>query len=106
MVNAYVLSFGGLLLLAGRATDLFGQRRMFIVGMVLFAVASLAGGLAQSAAMLIGARAVQGVGAAILASSGLAAMVATFPEGATALSVSGPAPPARAAPWVCSSAAC
>jgi EmrB/QacA subfamily drug resistance transporter len=81
VVNAYVLTFGGLLLLAGRATDLFGQRRIFIAGMVLFAVASLAGGLAQSAAMLIGARAVQGVGAAILASSGLAAMTATFPEG-------------------------
>jgi MFS family permease len=60
VVNAYVLTFGGLLLLAGRATDLFGQRRMFIAGMVLFAIASLAGGLAPSAAMLIDAWAVHG----------------------------------------------
>jgi EmrB/QacA subfamily drug resistance transporter len=81
VVNAYVLTFGGLLLLAGRATDLFGQRRMFTVGMILFAAASLAAGLSPSAATLIGARAIQGVGAAILASSGLAAMMATFPEG-------------------------
>ena len=63
VVNAYVLTFGGLLLLAGRATDLFGQRRMFIAGMVLFAIASLAGGLAPSAAMPIGARAVHGCSA-------------------------------------------
>jgi EmrB/QacA subfamily drug resistance transporter len=81
VLNGYVLTFGGLLLLAGRATDLFGQRRMFTIGMLLFAVASLAGGLSPTAAMLIAARAVQGVGAAVLASSGLAAMMATFPEG-------------------------
>jgi EmrB/QacA subfamily drug resistance transporter len=81
VVNAYVLTFGGLLLLAGRATDLFGRRRLFIAGMVLFAVSSLTGGFARSEAMLITARAVQGVGAAILASSGLAAMMGLFPDG-------------------------
>jgi MFS family permease len=66
VINAYVLTFGGLLLLAGRATDLFGQRRMFTVGMLLFAVASLVGGLSATAAMLIAARAVQGLGSAVL----------------------------------------
>jgi EmrB/QacA subfamily drug resistance transporter len=81
VINAYVLTFGGLLLRAGRATDMFGQRRMFTIGMLLFAVASMVGGLSSTAAMLIAARAVQGVGAAVLASSGLAAMMATFPEG-------------------------
>jgi EmrB/QacA subfamily drug resistance transporter len=81
VVNAYVLTFGGLLLLAGRATDLFGRRRLFITGMTLFAVSSLAGGFSGSQAMLISARAAQGVGAAILASSGLATMIGMFPEG-------------------------
>src|SRR4051812_47434884 len=60
VVNAYVLVFGGFLLLGGRMADLLGRRRIFIVGLILFAAASLAGGLAQSAGWLVAARAVQG----------------------------------------------
>ena len=79
--NAYTLAFGSLLLLGARAGDLLGRRRMFIVGLGLFTLASLAIGLAQSAAWLIGARAVQGVGAAILAPSTLALLSTNFAEG-------------------------
>src|SRR6185312_768958 len=67
VVNAYALAFGGLLLLGGRAGDLLGRRRMFVVGLLLFSAASLAGGLATSQAWLLAARAVQGAGAAIVA---------------------------------------
>src|SRR5438874_13754172 len=63
--NAYTLTFGGLLLLGARAGDILGRRRMFVVGIALFTAASLAAGLAQSAAWLLGARALQGAGAAI-----------------------------------------
>ena len=63
VIDAYVLVFGGLLLLGGRAGDIFGRRRMFYVGIGLFALASLAGGLATSQLLLVSARAVQGVGA-------------------------------------------
>jgi len=66
VVNAYVLVFGGFLLLGGRIADLLGRRRMFVAGLILFAAASLAGGLAQSAGWLVAARAVQGLGAALL----------------------------------------
>lgn len=79
--NAYTLAFGGLLLSGARAGDLMGRRRMFIVGLGLFTAASLAIGLAPSAAWLITARAVQGVGAAILAPSTLALLSTNFPEG-------------------------
>ncbi|MFL5862565.1 MAG: MFS transporter [Solirubrobacteraceae bacterium] len=79
--NAYTLTFGGLLLLGARAGDLLGRRRTFIAGIALFAAASLAVGLAQSAAWMIGARAVQGIGAAILAPSTLALLSTSFPEG-------------------------
>lgn len=79
--TAYTLAFGGFLLLGARAGDILGRRRMFIAGLMLFTVASLAVGLAQSAAWLICARAVQGVGAAILAPSTLAILSASFPEG-------------------------
>jgi EmrB/QacA subfamily drug resistance transporter len=82
VVNAYVLTFGGFLLLGGRAADLLGRRRMFIVGLVVFAVASLAGGLAGSEGQLIAARAVQGLGGAILAPAALSIVAATFTEGA------------------------
>ena len=82
VVNAYVLTFGGFLLLGGRAADLLGRRRMFIVGLVVFALASLAGGLAQSDTQLIVARAVQGLGGAILAPAALSIVAATFIEGA------------------------
>jgi EmrB/QacA subfamily drug resistance transporter len=79
--NAYTLAFGGLLLLGARAGDILGRRRMFVVGLGLFTAASLAIGLAPSAAFLIGARVAQGIGAAVLAPSTLALLTATFPEG-------------------------
>ncbi len=81
VVNAYTLPFGGLLLLGGRAGDIFGRRRMLSAGLVLFVAASLAGGLATSSGMLLAARAVQGIGAALAAPSTLALITATFDEG-------------------------
>src|SRR3954451_20119222 len=79
--NAYTLTFGGLLLLGARPADLAGLRRTFTVGIGVFAIASLAVGLAQSPAWMITARAAQGVGAAILAPSTLALLSPSFPEG-------------------------
>ena len=81
VVNAYVLTLGGLLLLGGRAGDLFGRRRMFVTGLLLFSAASLAGGLATSQAWLLAARAVQGAGGAIVAPAALSLVATTFPEG-------------------------
>ncbi len=81
VVNAYTLTFGGFLLLGGRLADLLGRRRMFISGLVLFSLASLAGGLAQSEAWLIAARAVQGLGAAIVSPAALSIITTTFAEG-------------------------
>ncbi|TIS54225.1 MFS transporter [Mesorhizobium sp.] len=80
--TAYMLSFGGLLMLGARAGDVFGRRRMFLIGLGLFTAASLAIGLAQMPAWLLAARAVQGVGAAILAPTVLALLSTNFPEGA------------------------
>src|SRR3954470_3553203 len=82
VVNAYTLFFGGFLLLGGRLADRLGRRRMFIAGMVLFAVASLAGGLAQSELWLIIARSVQGLGAALVSPAALSIVTTTFTEGA------------------------
>jgi EmrB/QacA subfamily drug resistance transporter len=82
VVNAYVLTFGGFLLLGGRAADLLGRRLVFMVGLVVFALASLAGGLAQSEGWLIAARAVQGFGAALLSPAALSIVTVTFAEGA------------------------
>src|ERR671938_313419 len=82
VVNAYVLTFGGFLLLGGRAADLLGRRAVFMAGLVLFALASLAGGLATSSGQLIAARAVQGLGAAILSPAALSIVTTTFREGA------------------------
>jgi MFS family permease len=79
--DAYTLVFGGLLLLGARAGDIAGRRRMFTAGLVLFGLASLLVGAAPAAWWLVSARAVQGVGAAILAPSSLALLTATFPEG-------------------------
>jgi EmrB/QacA subfamily drug resistance transporter len=81
VVNAYTLAFGGLLLLGGRAGDLLGRRRVFVAGLLVFAAASLAGGLATSQAWLLAARAVQGAGAAVIAPASLALVATTFPEG-------------------------
>jgi EmrB/QacA subfamily drug resistance transporter len=82
VVNAYVLTFGGFLLLGGRMADLLGRRRVFMFGLVLFALASLAGGLATSSGQLIAARAVQGLGAAILSPAALSIVATTFRDGA------------------------
>ena len=81
VVNAYALTFGGALLVGGRAGDLLGRRRVFAAGLLLFSAASLAGGLASSPAWLLAARAVQGTGAALVASTALALVATTFPEG-------------------------
>jgi EmrB/QacA subfamily drug resistance transporter len=78
VVNAYALTFAGLLLLGGRAADHFGHKRVFLAGLGVFALASLAGGLATAPGMLIAARAVQGVGAAILSPSTLTILTTTF----------------------------
>ena len=78
IVNAYAITFAGFLMLGGRAADLFGQRRMFITGFLLFAFASLAGGVAQSQEMLIGARALQGLGGAIMAPASLAIINSSY----------------------------
>ncbi len=81
VVNAYVLTFGGFLLLGGRLADLLGRRLMFMVGLVVFVLASLAGGLAQSSSWLIAARAVQGLGGAIVSPAALSIVTNTFAEG-------------------------
>jgi EmrB/QacA subfamily drug resistance transporter len=81
VISAYALTFAGLLLLGGRAADLLGRRRMFVVGVILFTLASLLCGLAWSPGALIAARAVQGVGAAIMTPTALSIISMTFPEG-------------------------
>jgi MFS family permease len=82
VVNAYTLTFGGFLLLGGRLADVLGRRRMFMLGLALFSLASFAGGVAQSEGWLIAARAVQGLGAAIVSPAALSIITTTFAEGA------------------------
>ena len=82
IVNAYTLVFGGFLLLGGRAGDLVGRKRIFLVGVVIFTVASLLNGLATSSEMLIICRGVQGLGAALIAPAALSIITTTFAEGA------------------------
>lgn len=81
VVNAYTLAFGGLLLLGGRAGDLLGRRKTFMVGVGVFALASFLGGVAQSEGQLIGARILQGLGAAIASPTALSLVTTTFPAG-------------------------
>ena len=81
VVNAYALTFGGLLLLGGRAGDILGRRRVLIAGIIVFSLASLLGGFATTQAWLLGARALQGVGGAIVAPAALSLIATTFPEG-------------------------
>jgi MFS family permease len=81
VVTGYAISFGGLLILGGRAADLFGRRRMFVAGLIAFSLASLAGGLAQDPVLLIAARVAQGAGAAIVAPAALSLITTGFPEG-------------------------
>src|SRR5438132_5071012 len=80
VVSAYSLTLGGFLLLGGRLADLYGRRLLFILGLALFSLASLAGGLAPSGTWLILARAVQGLGAALVAPAALSLITTTFPE--------------------------
>src|SRR2546421_3399321 len=81
VITAYAITFGGFLLLGGRAADLLGRRRMFMSGLVLFSVASLVCGLANSTGTLVASRAVQGLGAAIISPATLAIITTTFEEG-------------------------
>ncbi|PZG06990.1 MFS transporter [Nonomuraea aridisoli] len=81
VIHAYALTFGGLLLLGGKAADRYGRKRVLLLGLGLFALASLAGGLALEPGHLVAARAVQGIGAAALAPAALALLATTFPEG-------------------------
>jgi EmrB/QacA subfamily drug resistance transporter len=81
VINAYILTFGGFLLLGARAGDLFGRRRVFLVGLAVFTVSSFVGGLATTPFMLLAARAVQGIGAALAAPSALSLLTTSFPEG-------------------------
>ena len=81
IVTGYSLAFGGLLLLGGRLGDLYGRRRVFMVGLSIFAVASLLGGLAQNEGLLLGARGIQGFGAALASPAALALITTTFPAG-------------------------
>ncbi len=81
IVTGYALAFGGLLLLGGRLGDLYGRRRVFMIGLIVFALASAIGGIAQNEAMLLSSRALQGVGAALAAPTALALITTTFPAG-------------------------
>jgi EmrB/QacA subfamily drug resistance transporter len=81
IINGYTLVFGGFLLLGGRAGDLLGRKRVFLVGLVIFTAASLLNGLASSEGMLIGFRAVQGLGAALISPAALSIVSTTFAEG-------------------------
>ena len=84
VVNAYTITFAGFLMLGGRAADLFGQRRTFVTGLLVFALASLAGGAAVDRGMLVGARALQGLGGAIMAAASLAVITSSFAPGLSA----------------------
>src|SRR5450755_4536420 len=81
IVTGYAIAFGGLLILGGRAADLFGRRRMFMAGLLIFSAASLAGGLAHDPALLISSRLVQGAGAALVAPAALSLITTGYAEG-------------------------
>ncbi len=81
VVTGYAIAFGGLLILGGRAADLLGRRRMFIAGLVVFSLASLAGGLARDPVLLIASRVIQGAGAAVVAPAALSLITTSFPDG-------------------------
>ena len=108
VVNAYAVTFGGLLLLGGRAGDILGRRRVFVFGLLLFSAASLLGGFATSQWWLLTARAAQGAGGAVIAPTALALITTNFPEGArgTGRSASTPRCPAPAARSACCWAGC
>ena len=109
VASGYLLTYGGFLLLGGRLADLLGRRRVLVAGLVVFAVCSLAAGLAQSEGTLIAARLLQGVGAAMMAPAALSILTTTFREGAdrnTALGIVGRDQRSRRRRRACSSAAC
>jgi MFS family permease len=81
VVTANAITFGGLMLVGGRAGDRLGRKELFVVGLLVFSAASLAGGLAQSPAMMLVCRAIQGAGGAMIAPTALALIITTFPEG-------------------------
>src|SRR5688572_26043696 len=81
VINSYTLVFGGFLLLGGRAGDLLGRKRLFLAGVVVFTFASLLNGLAQSSEMLIAARALQGLGGALVSPAALSIITTTFKDG-------------------------
>src|SRR3954447_25090860 len=81
VVNAYTLLFGGFLLLGGRMADLFGRKRLFLIGIAVFSAASLVNGLATSAGMLVAGRGLQGLGGALVAPAALSIITTTFTEG-------------------------
>ncbi|RYF79324.1 MAG: MFS transporter, partial [Chitinophagaceae bacterium] len=81
IINAYILAFGGLLLFGGRVGDLYGRRKIFRIGLIIFSVASLSGGLASNVSLLIAARGLQGIGAALAAPNALALIATNFPVG-------------------------
>src|SRR5215475_2916272 len=80
VVNAYLLTFGGFLLLGGRLGDIYGHRRLFLIGVALFTLASLACGLSTTQGLLVASRAVQGFGGAIVSAVGLSLVIALFQE--------------------------
>ena len=82
VVTGYAITFGGLLILGGRAADMYGRRRLFIAGLLVFSIASLAGGLASDPALLVVSRLVQGAGAAMVAPAALSLLTTGFREGA------------------------
>ncbi len=108
VLSAYTLTFGGLLLLGGRAGDILGRRRVFLAGILLFTPASLLGGFAQEPWQLLAARALQGVGGAIASPTSLTLITTTFPEApnGTGPSVSSPPCPRAAARSACWWEAC
>src|ERR1700754_1400363 len=78
IISAYALSFGGFLLLGGRLADLYGRRKLFMIGLILFSLASLVGGFATSGVWLIATRAIQGLGAAVVSPAALSLITTTF----------------------------
>src|SRR5882762_4173669 len=80
VVNAYMLTYGGFLLLGGRLGDLFGQRKLFLLGIALFTLASVACGVSSSQGLLVAARAVQGLGGAVVSAIALSLMIKLFTE--------------------------
>src|SRR5690348_1643490 len=98
VASGYILTYGGFLLLGGRLGDLLGRRRLLLTGLAIFAVSSLAAGLANSAGLLVAARLAQGIGAALMAPAALSELTTSFREGKDAIRRSGPGGPSAGWP--------